>query len=464
MKTSSTKKSYINLLSNASCDVTGSCHAIHHQKNVVLLDCGLIQGVGDVYTNYRVNVEQLKKLRPKTVDACIISHQNIDHVGNCPYLYARGFRGKTYIPMGLKETIELLLRDSLHINQSDCLRIQSKGRKATPFYSEQDIDITLANMVEVPYHKVVNITSDIWFEYYPAGHLIHSASVLVTLKSGYNQKKIWYSGDIGSSNIQRYVEPREIPAHFNVGIVENTYNSPTRLSSPKDRSTDLQKIETIVQDYKRVIIPSFAMMRSQIILTELYHMWEDGKLPKDIRVYFDTPLGIRLSEIFEGGEEWDKVWNWSNLHKLMEYNSSQAVQTKDEKCIVVASAGMCENGRIVSWLKSSLPKPDTHVIFIGYCPETGVAADIKSTQKEIKIDKEVVANNANYTELRSFSSHENYWGLLDTYSSLNCDRLYLVHGNQENKVEFAKVLQDKIAEQNKSYRVVAAQSDQRIYL
>ena len=132
--------------------------------------------------------------------------------------------------------------------------------------------------------------------------------------------------------------------------------------------------------------------------------------------------------------------------------------------MVVASAGMCNAGRVVSWLKNSIERTDTHLLFIGYCPNEGLAAEIKSNKKEITIEGETIQNKCNYTELRSFSSHCDYYGLLDFYSSLTCDCLCLVHGEMNGKVEFAKTLKDKLASNGKSARVIAVNADTKIYI
>ena len=220
---------------------------------------------------------------------------------------------------------------------------------------------------------------------------------------------------------------------------------------------------SIVNEYNRTIIPAFANNRGQVILTELYHLWQDGKIPRDIKVYYDSPLGQKISNIWED-EEWEKVYAWPNLYKVKDIQDSYRLQHTQDKAIVVASAGMCNAGRIVSWLKASVGNPKTHLLFIGYCPAEGIAADIKSNNREITIDGETIPNRCNYTELKSFSSHCSYYGMLDFYGSLEFDKLCLVHGESKNKVEFAHVLQDKLASQGKSSRVIAVSSASKIYI
>ena len=465
MKSKPIKRSYISCIGASACEVTGSAYLVNHKEYQILLDCGMIQGHGDVYSNHLANYDQAHKLKPKTIDSVLISHANLDHHGLVPYLYGHGCKATTFVPEGNKKYLQLLWEDSFNIMQSDCLKIQKKkGRKATPLYSKEDIDIALSHVVEIPYNYTIHIGKDITFEFLPAGHIQHSASIYLTLTRGYIKKTLWYSGDLGPTTKQMYVEDKKFPRQFDVGIVETTYNIPTRVSKPKDRDKDLEKISSIVNEYDKTIFPAFALNRSQVIITELYHLWKQNKIPKDIKIYFDAPLGIRISNCWDG-EEWEEIWNnWPNLIKLTDYVSSQIVQKSKEKCIVVAGAGMCTSGRILGWLKNSISNPKTHLVFIGYCPPDGLAADIKSNKKYIVIDDTTIENKCNYTELVSFSSHASYEELMDYYGNvLVYDKIALVHGEFEGKVAFANTLQNNLIAQGKSSRVIAVNADSKIY-
>lgn len=465
MKNKPIKRSYISCIGASACEVTGSAYLVNHKEYQILLDCGMVQGHGDVYSNYLANYDQAHKLRPKTIDSILVSHANLDHHGLIPYLYGHGCKATTFVPEGNKKYLALLWEDSFNIMQSDCLKIEKKkGRKAPILYNRDDIEIALSHVIEIPYNYPVHIGKDITFEFLPAGHIQHSASIYLTLMKGYIKKTLWYSGDLGPSTKQMYVEEKQFPKRFDIGIVENTYNVPTRVSKSRDREKDLEKIVSIVNEYNRTIFPSFALNRSQVIITELYKLWRKNKIPKDIKIYFDAPLGIRISNCWDG-EEWDEIWNhWPNLIKLTDHIASKTAQQSKDKCIVIAGAGMCTSGRILGWLKNSVCSSSSHLVFIGYCPPEGLAADIKSNKKYITIDNITVENKCNYTELVSFSSHASYEELMDYYSNvLVYNKIALVHGEFEPKVAFANTLQNNLIAQGKSSRVIATNADSKIY-
>ena len=459
-------KAYIQFIGNASSDVTGSAYRVKFGSSDVLLECGMIQDGRDIYSLYQANKRFMDSFYIKGLTCSIAPHGNHnDHMGLYPALFHKGYKGSVFIPEGNKKFLEIMWADSLKIMESDSIKIEKKWNKpAPPLFNEKDIATALEHLIEIPYNYPIHLSDELIFEFLPSGHIINSASVLMTLKNSRGDtKRIYYSSDIGAAINHHYVIPRQTPRQFDIGIVENTYNSPMRPNNPKDTINDIRKIKSIVNDYQCTIFPSFALARSQEILTTLYVMWERGELPKDIKIYYDTPLGKKLSDIYTDDELWQRVWAWENVIKIDSFEDSLMYQMQNDKWCVIASSGMMNAGRVVSWIKSKLPLITTHICFIGYTPEEGLAADIKSCAKRVEIDGQKVKNMANYTELRSFSSHCDYKGLLDFYSSLQCNRLLLVHGNQDDKVEFAKVLQDKFVKQGQSTRVSAVQQGDKIF-
>lgn len=458
------KKPYIDFFSFASHEVTGSCHKVRFKKYCILLDCGGIQQ-NDPLTTYRANREQLKKIKPTEIDYIITTHPlHYDHGGLIPALFARGCQAHVYVPFGCKRLLRLLWQDSLKIVQSDCEKLKRKhGVKAAPYYTEEDIDRALMRCIEVDYHIPYQVNPDIVFEYYPAGHIIYSAQIYLALKDGYVVKRIGFTGDIGGVVERPYVVPKENLPFVDILIGENTYNSSTRPNKIKDREKDIEKIAVISKQANKILIPTFSLQRTQEILTVLYHMINKGQLD-NLPIYLDSPLSEKICNIWDDEFFQNNVMTMPNLHIIHEWAESQVLQNNNEHCIILSASGFLNGGRALAHLKTLLPNRHNHVIFIGYSGENNLASQIKNGDKELKIDGELVQNNANITSLYSFSSHASYEELLDYYSSLKYNKIALVHGDYENKPEFCNMLQDKLHDEGNAAKVVCVNEGTKIYL
>lgn len=459
VKGKGTSKPYIHFIGNSSVDVTGSMHHVRFNKYSLLLDAGMIQG-GDVVSNYIQNKEQLKKIKPKEIDYIILSHVHIDHSGLIPVLFARGCNAHIYVPYGSTKFLKLLWEDSLKIHISDCQKIESKhGRKAPPLYSQYDIDKALIRCIEIQYDQKYFINENMAFKYISAGHIVNSAQIYLELKDGNIVKRIGYTGDIGGSTERPFVDKRETMPYVDILIGENTYNSKSRPNNIKDRSNDIAKISSIISEYNKILIPCFSLQKTQELLMLLDEYGFIEKCP----VYLDSPLAYKLCKIWDDGQ----VWLEPILKKIKiveEYEQSRLLQESNEHCIIISASGFLQGGRVMNHLKTVLPDRNNHVIFIGYAGENNLASQIKSGQKEVVIDGENITNAANITELRSFSSHASYEELTEYYTArCRYNKLALVHGNFEDKVEFAHYLQNIISNDGKSARVVAVNQDQKIY-
>ena len=463
-----TAKPYINFIGNSSTNVTGSMHHLRFKKYSLLLDCGMIQD-GDLVANYKANLEQLKKIKPTETDYIILSHCHVDHSGLIPALFARGCQAHVYVPKGSLPILKLLWEDSMKIIQSDCAKMVRKHNiKASPFYDESHIQKALRRCIEVEYAEPYKINESITFTYYPAGHIVHSAQVYIELKEGYMLKRIGYTGDIGGSNIRNYTEPKWHLPFCDLIIGENTYNPPSRPNKPKDRYNDLKKIESVVNESNKILIPTFSFGRTQELLSVLYQMNQE-KLIDDIPIYLDSPLSQKLCSIWDSTvdidiELWKKVWAWKNLHVLSTWAESESLQHRNEHCIILSASGFLTGGRVLGHLKTVLKDPRNHILFVGYAGENNLASQIKENIKEVMVDGELIQNNANITELRSFSSHASYEELIDYYAQLKYNKLALVHGDEKNKPEFANVLQNKLIENGNSARVICTNKNQKIYI
>ena len=457
-------KPYLKFPSNASVTVAGSAHLVRFQEYGILLDCGIAQG-NDIATDYQNNKDLMKKLRPKEIQWVILSHLHQDHSGLIPALFAKGAQCHVYVPSGSLPFLKLLWEDGLKIHQSDCFKLTNKhGKGYSPLYTADDIETALNRCIEVDYHVKTRLTKNIWFEYYPAGHIIHSAQVYLSMTQGYQEYRVGYSGDVGGPTGRVYTEPYEPLPFVDTLIHECTYCQPGWPNSIKDRPKDIEKIETVVRDSHRVLVPTFSMARTQELLTTLYQMWVDGLLPHDIPVYLDSPLAIKISNIWPETDEWKAVMAWPNLKFVSDTIESKRLQMSNQRCLILSASGFLAGGRVLSHLTTILPNSNNTIVFVGFSGENNLAAKIKSNEPFVEVNGAVVENKAKIVDLRSWSSHASYEELMDYLTTLRYNKVCLVHGNMDGKVEFAKTLKEKLVEQGKSSRVVVVNQDTRVQI
>ena len=457
-------KPYVKFPSNASVTVAGSAHLVRFQHYGILLDCGIAQG-GTIEGDYQRNKDLLKSLRVKDIQWIVLSHCHGDHGSLAPALYAKGCQAHLYVSKGSVPFLKLLWEDCLKIHQSDCLKLTNKhGKGYSPLYTADDIETALSRCIEVDYHQKTYLTKNIWFEYYPAGHIIHAAQVYLSMTQGYQEYRIGYSGDVGGPTERPYTEPYEPLPFVDTLIHECTYCQPGRPNSIKDRPKDIEKIETVVRDSHRVLFPAFSLARTQELLTVLYQMWMNDLLPHDILVYLDSPLAIKMCNIWPETDEWKAVMSWPNLKFVSDTVESKRLQMSNQRCIILSASGFLGGGRVLSHLTTILPNPNNTICFVGFSGENNLAAKIKSNEPFVEVNGAVIENKAKIVDLRSWSSHASYEELMDYLTTLRYNKVCLVHGNMDGKVEFAKALKDKLASQGKSSRVVAVNADSKVQI
>ena len=458
-----TAKPYVKFVSGSATGVTGSAHLVRFKNYGILLDCGLEQG-HDIMTDYQANKDFLHKIRVKDIQYIILSHCHVDHSGLIPALFAKGCQAHVYVPTGSIPLLRLLWADSLKIHQSDCLKLQKKhGRKFAPFFTEDDVDTALGRCIEIGFNEEIALNQDVKFEYLSAGHIIYSAQIYLELHQGYQIYRVGYTGDIGGFTPRPFTAPRQSMPFCDLTIGECTYNTPTRPNSVKDRPKDIEKIISVVNESHKILFPCFSLQRTQELLLNLYMLWEMKDLP-DIPVYLDSPLAIKICNMWPDIELWDEVMNWKNLKFINEATDSKALQMSNEHCIIVSASGFLNGGRVLSHLTTVLPNQNNTIMFIGYAGEQNLASRIKANEPFVEVNGVVIENKAKIVELRSFSSHASYEELMAYYTEIPYNKICLVHGEMNGKVEFAKTLKDKLASNGKSARVIAVNADTKIYI
>lgn len=444
--------------------VTGSMYYITFNDKQILLDAGLYQtSSDDILTQYKINRRNYK-VPFSELDAVIISHNHTDHLGLVPYLFKRGYRGNVYVPSNSKILARIMWEDSIKIFQSDCVKIEKRyGTKAETLYEQEDADTAYEHLVELPFDEEIVLFDDLTLRYYRAAHIVNAAQVRLVFKIGETIKSLNYTGDIGSDIQKDYLLPYQSMPYADAVIAESTYGGSNKSHKQKDREKDIEKIKTVItqccqENTKKVVFGSFSLQRSQEILTELYKLYgNDETFSTPILV--DAPLAKKISNIWDkviekDNDLWRKVMSWSNIVWIDTIEDSIAWQKLKTSQVVISTSNFLKAGRILNWLKSILPDADNRLCFCGYSgDEKSVAYQIQHNKRWVEVDGIKVSNKANVVCLNSFSSHACQKELLQRYTDMPYNKIYLVHGEKNGKDEFAKKLRESLEKADRSSKV-----------
>lgn len=446
----------IEIVGKSGDGVTGSMYYITFNDKQILLDAGLYQtSSDDVLTQYTVNKRNYK-VPFADLDAVIIGHQHLDHWGLVPYLFKRGYRGNVYVPQNSKPLAKIMWEDSAKIFQSDCVKIEKRHSiKATPLYEQSDIDMAYEHLTELPFNEEIVLFDDLTLRFYHAAHIVNAAQIRLAFKLGETIKYLNYTGDIGSDINKDYILPYEPMPYANAVIAECTYGGSAKSHKQKDRDKDIEKIKTVIdqccqQNTKKVVFGAFSLQRTQEILTELYKIYghdETFSTP----IIIDAPLAKKVSSVWDkviekDNDLWRRVISWKNIEWVDTSEDSIAWQQLKTSQVIISTSNFLKAGRILGWLKSILPDSENRLCFCGYAgDEKSVAYQIQHNKRYVEIDGVKVKNNANVICLNSFSSHACQKELLQRYTDMPYDKIYLVHGEKSGKIEFSKMLRKSLS-------------------
>jgi metallo-beta-lactamase family protein len=441
--------------------VTGSKHLIRTSKASVLLDCGLFQG------RRKESFEKNKtfSLRGQDLDAVVLSHAHIDHSGALPCLYKNGYRGPIYATPATRDLASPMLMDAAWIMKGDAEHIQrliSRGRghldPVEPLYDQTDVSETLAQIVGLPYHRKQNIAQGIGLTFYDAGHVLGSAIVVLDIEDHDQKARLIFTGDLGRKHLPILRDP-EIPEGATILITESTYGD--RLHEPIELTMDAlaEVINYTLKRKGKIIIPSFALERAQEIIYTIKCLHNQKKIPF-VPVYVDSPLATKLTDIFKLHPECydtetfnllshkNSPFEFPGLKYISEVNDSKKISQSDEPCIIIAASGMCEGGRVLHHLISTVENQKNTVLIVGYQAENTLGRRIVERQSEIRIFGEMLPLRAEVVVLNGFSGHADQNGLLSFAEAVrdkgHLEKVILVHGDLKSQ-EFFKI---KLQEQN----------------
>ncbi len=464
----SKSKIQINFIGESADDVTGSCVHIQTPNRQILLECGLFQSCGTTLENYKINNKHFD-FKPKDIDYVFIMHCHADHLCLTPKLYKQGCKAQVIAPLGTKPISEILLRDSVHIMETDALDLSNKfKRDYYPIYTEDNVDECLRHYTEYSIGEIIQLDEYVKFRFLPSGHILNSAQLELWITEGNVTKKIGYTSDLGNIHIKKYYTNKfKAIKKCDVLIGETTYAREERIANQKMRNKDLEKLETAIrqtciEDRARVLIPVFANDRCQNILTYLYDIFGSDET-FNVPVLIDSPMATRVckaySELLDGDEaaKWQEAISWNNVHFVESAIESRDWRESNQPVVVLASSGMMVRGRSTGWAHSMLPRVYDRIIFCGFAAQDSLAAIIKEgKQKTITISGHRVTNKCQVTDLHSFSSHMQRDSLLKVYGATECEKIVLIHGEMSGKIEFALDLQEEISKNNNTSKVIVA--------
>lgn len=435
--------------------VTGSKHLITTDKGInVLLDCGLFQGINTQDLNQTFGFD------PKSIDFLVLSHAHIDHAGLLPRLVKKGFRGPIYCTPATADLCSIMLLDSAFIQQKDLERINERRRKRRDpeleaLYNEEDVRQTVAQFVPVDYHQDFWLVEDhIKVHFTDAGHILGSASVHLSLYESTGEKKLTFTGDVGRPGDQILRSPEAFPQADFI-ICESTYGN--RLHEPEtDMKAHLLQIvhDTCVIRGGKLIIPAFAVDRTQELIYALDQLASEGQLPR-FKVFIDSPLAIKATKIMKQNDECfnpdileyiekdGDAFNFPNLRYVSDLSESKAINDLREPCIIISASGMAEAGRIKHHIKNNILNPNNTILIVGYCSPDSLGGALKRGDEEVRIFGETYQVKAKVEVMDSFSAHADYEELiafLKCQDATQIKKLFLVHGEYEAQLVFKQRL------------------------
>lgn len=476
MSKKSKNKINIRFCGGNSWDVTGSMIYIETPNRKILLECGLWQSTGSTLENWKINTKKFD-FKPNRLDYVFVGHLHADHICCIPRLYSAGATCPTIAPRGSKPIAEILMRDSARIIAGDAASLSDKlGRDYAPFYLDSDVGTTLEYWTEYG-DEIVVLDEFVKFRFVPSGHIPFARQLELWITEGGITKKIVYTSDLGNIHLPKpYTKPFKsaFGQRADVVIAETTYAHEEKIANKTMRKKDIEKLrmvveQTCVEKQRRILIPSFALARTQEIATVLYDLFSKENF--NIPVYIDSPMAQNISraycDVLEGdaAEEWREVLAWENIHFVGDYIESRELRDSEKPCIVIASSGFMVAGRSVAWCASLLPHTDDRIVTIGYAPPGSMAYTIKQgEQKTISISGKRYANRCQITNLGSFSSHIQRDSIVKEYGKVNAEKLFLVHGDMDGRFSVRPEIEAELSKNNLSTKVVIAQKNMEVWL
>ncbi|HHO56121.1 MAG TPA: MBL fold metallo-hydrolase [Trueperaceae bacterium] len=432
--------------------VTGSCHLLEINGLKVLIDCGLFQGGKKTeeknYEDFPFNVQD--------IDIVLITHGHLDHIGRLPILLNKGYKGDILATNSTNHIAEVILKDSAKIQQEDYKRnlrkAQRKGKEGKvrePLYTTDDIPQVLSSLKRIEFNEDIHLGNKVVAKFRPSGHILGSAFIEINSPEG----KIIFSGDLGNyeSSLQADARP---PTEADIVVIETTYGNRNHRSMAATEAEFRELLQNAVQKQGKIMIPSFALERTQVILHQILKQQQNkqiGKLP----IYLDSPMATKFTKLYQAcanefiepiKQELERgidPFEPDVLEYTVTTEQSKSINSAKGLTIIIAGSGMMSGGRITHHLKHNLWRKNACLIVVGYQAEGSLGRLLVDGRKKVKIHGETIAVRAEIKTIGGFSAHADKDDLLKWISTTGNAKAYLVHGEPKVMKSFKQSLNEK---------------------
>lgn len=440
----------------AAGDVTGSAYHVVTNQASILVDCGFFQGRKEESEKNR----RKAKLEGGHLDAVVLTHGHLDHVGRLPLLTQKGYKGPIYGTRPTLDIARLILKDTVMLQKQDLKRKNQKRARAgqpplEPLFEEADVRKLKPLVSPVKYNERFKVAPGIEARLVDAGHVIGSASVELTVSENGHKKVVVFSGDLGPRGAPLLNDPEPFKEADAV-IMESTYGDRNHRSMHDTAIEGREIIEKAIQEKAKVLVPVFAVGRTQLLLYLLAGAFKRKTLPR-FPIYLDSPMAIEATKIYgrnnelfdaearEMAQSGELVRSLSVARPCSSPGESRALNGVKGPCVIMAGSGMCNGGRIMHHLRHNLPIPGTAVLIVGFQSKGSLGRKLVEGAKSVMMFGEEVPVRASVHTMGGFSAHADQTGLLDWFTTLapSRPRTIITHGEDRARQAFSDLIQSR---------------------
>ncbi len=438
----------------AASSVSGSMHLLESGNQKILLDCGLNQGRREEARERNNHFP----FHPEQLDAVLVSHAHIDHCGNLPTLVRRGYNGPIYCTPPTRDLLKVMLRDSAKIQEEDAAHINIARNYAEPWvqplYTHNDVDNVFSRLIAVPYGKEFDLGHGVKFRFIEAGHVLGSAIVHITIDAPDRRRSLCFSGDLGRRNMPVLKGASEIPA-ADILVCESTYGNRTHVDLPHTIDKLFNVVKDTVARGGKVLIPAFSLGRTQLIVHILQQGLRAGRFP-NVPIFVDSPLAADIADVYKAHpnslaedvavevREGHGILGGDGVEYVREFEESMWLTTRPGPCIIIASSGMCDAGRIIGHLKQNVDDPRCTVALVSYQAQGTTGRRLLEPKPTVRFQGREWNKWIEVVHLDGFSGHADKADFIAYLSPLvgKVKKVRLIHGEREQAEALGTTLRE----------------------